>query len=296
MGFFNGDLDLNFLAVGETITLTYDITVDDGNGLPATQSPLTVTITGTNDQPVITAQIPDFDVIEAAGNGLTTVNQTGSLGFSDLDINDTLTVAESFTGATWSGGQLTVEQSNALDLFTINPGNGDWAFNGDLDLNFLAVGETITLTYDITVDDGNGLPATQSPLTVTITGTNDQPVITAQIPDFDVIEAAGNGLTTVNQTGSLGFSDLDINDTLTVAESFTGATWSGGQLTPEQSNALDLFTINPGNGDWAFNGDLDLNFLAVGETITLTYDITVDDGNGTTRHSKPSHRHHHRHQ
>ena len=123
----------------------------------------------------------DFDVIEAAGNGLTTVNQTGSLGFLGLDINDTLTVAESFTGATWSGGQLTPEQSNALDLFTINPGNGDWAFNGDLDLNFLAVGETITLTYDITVDDGNGLPATQSPLTVTITGTNDQPVITVKL-------------------------------------------------------------------------------------------------------------------
>ena len=166
---------------------------------------LTVTITGTNDQPVITAEIPDFQVIEAAGDGLTTVNQSGSLGFDDLDSNDTLSVAESFTGATWSGGQLTAEQSNALDPFSINPGNGDWNFNGDLDLNFLAVGETITLTYDITVDDGNGLPATQSPLTVTITGTNDQPVITAQIPDFHVIEAAGNGLTTVNQTGSLGF-------------------------------------------------------------------------------------------
>ena len=96
--------------------------------------------------------------------------------FSDLDTNDSHIVQDTLLNADWSGGALTPAQENALDLFVID-NDGNWSFNGDLDLDFLAVGESITLTYEITVSDGNGLPATQNPLTVTLTGTNDQPVI-----------------------------------------------------------------------------------------------------------------------
>ncbi|MGG7095938.1 VCBS domain-containing protein, partial [Shewanella indica] len=38
---------VQFLAVGETITLSFDVTVDDGNGGTDTET-VTVTITGTN--------------------------------------------------------------------------------------------------------------------------------------------------------------------------------------------------------------------------------------------------------
>ena len=84
------------------------------------------------------------------------------------------------------------------------------------------------------------------------------------------------------QSGQLLFSDLDTNDSHIVQDTLLNADWSGGALTC--TGKSDLFVIN-----WSFNGDLDLDFLAVGESITLTYEITVS-------HSKPTHRHPHRHQ
>ena len=256
--------------------------------LPATQNPLTVTLTGTNDQPVIDVQIPDFQVQEDLDQaGPTTVAQSGQLLFSDLDTNDSHIVQDTLLNADWSGGALTPAQENALDLFVID-NDGNWSFNGDLDLDFLAVGESITLTYEITVSDGNGLPATQNPLTVTLTGTNDQPVIDVQIPDFQVQEDLDQaGPTTVAQSGQLTlFSDLDTNDSHIVQDTLLNADWSGGALTPAQENALDLFVID-NDGNWSFNGDLDLDFLAVGESITLTYEITVSDGNGLPATQNP---------
>ncbi len=42
----------DFLAAGETLTATYNVTVNDGHGGTSTQ-PVTFTVTGTNDAPVL---------------------------------------------------------------------------------------------------------------------------------------------------------------------------------------------------------------------------------------------------
>ena len=42
--------DLDFLAAGETVTLVFTITVDDGNGGTDTQD-VTILVTGSNDAP-----------------------------------------------------------------------------------------------------------------------------------------------------------------------------------------------------------------------------------------------------
>ena len=199
-------ISTRYLAVGESITLTYEITVSDGNGLPATQNPLTVTLTGTNDQPVIDVQIPDFQVQEDLDQaGPTTVAQSGQLLFSDLDTNDSHIVQDTLLNADWSGGALTPAQENALDLFVID-NDGNWSFNGDLDLDFLAVGESITLTYEITVSDGNGLPTplkTHSP-SPSQAPTTSRSLTSKSTTDFQVQEDLDQaGPTTVAQSGQL---------------------------------------------------------------------------------------------
>ncbi len=58
-------------------------------------------------------------------------------------------------------------------------GSDAWTFSAqDKSFDYLAAGETLTLTYTVQVDDGHGGVVSQ-PVTITVTGTNDTPVITS---------------------------------------------------------------------------------------------------------------------
>ena len=84
-----------YLAEGEVITVKYTITVtdDSGAGNAAETQEITLTITGTNDAPVIeSVSTPDtIDDTDAADRFLT--NVTGSVVVTDADSTDTLTYA-----------------------------------------------------------------------------------------------------------------------------------------------------------------------------------------------------------
>lgn len=301
----------DFLAHGETLTLTYDVTVTDNNGASSTQQ-VTVQVGANNDKPVITVAGSDFsaavreDVDVAAGDVL---KDTGLVTFTDTDLSDTHTVHVSYTGAVGGNGG-TVSSAlggaggallTALTVPAAALGAGNHSFNWDFALDnqlvqYLAVGETITVTYAITVsDNSNGTNDTSVPqtVTVTITGTNDEPTITSSLTDASaivpelpnltgsaVLDAAG---------GTVTFGDADLTDTHQITQSATNFVWSGGGLTPTQIadlTAASARTLTPhdstgtGNGsiDWTYKiTDAALDFLAKDETLTVTYDITVAD-------------------
>ncbi len=177
--------DLDFLAEGETVTAVFTVTVDDQKGGTATQD-VTVTITGTNDAPTLTAT----DVAGAITEG-SVLSDTGSIAFADLDLTDrpTATFVPTSVEAVRHDGSTTVEadQQTAIEAaFSISPesynaNNGTIAWDYSIaegDLDFLAEGETVTAVFTVTVDDQKGGTATQD-VTVTITGTNDAPTLTA---------------------------------------------------------------------------------------------------------------------
>ncbi|WP_345867948.1 VCBS domain-containing protein, partial [Shewanella algae] len=271
---------VQFLAVGETITLSFTLTVTDAFGASDSQ-PVTVTITGTNDAPVLSidmsgAVTEDVDVI----NGM--LSDSGDLSFTDVDINDSHSVGSSYNGdVLWSGGALDQATQDALAAgFSVD--NAGWSYDiANSLVQFLAVGETITLSFDVTVDDGNGGTDTDT-VTVTITGTNDAPVLSidmsgAVTEDVDVV----NGM--LSDSGDLSFTDVDINDSHSVGSSYNGdVLWSGGALDQATQDALAAgFSVD--NAGWSYDiANSLVQFLAVGETITLSFDVTVDDGNGGT--------------
>ncbi|WP_345886080.1 retention module-containing protein [Shewanella algae] len=271
---------VQFLAVGETITLSFDVSVDDGNGGTDTDT-VTVTITGTNDAPVLSidmsgAVTEDVDVI----NGM--LSDSGDLSFTDVDINDSHSVGSSYNGdVLWSGGALDQATQDALAAgFSVD--NAGWSYDiANSLVQFLAVGETITLSFDVTVDDGNGGTDTDT-VTVTITGTNDAPVLSidmsgAVTEDVDVVAGM------LSDSGDLSFTDVDINDSHSVGSSYNGdVLWSGGALDQATQDALAAgFSVD--NAGWIYDiANSLVQFLAVGETITLSFDVTVDDGNGGT--------------
>ena len=280
------EAELDFLAAGETVTVVYTITVDDANGGTDTQD-VTVTITGANDAPVIAV----VDVAGSITEG-TTLSDAGSITFTDLDLTDTSTATEATKSVTTTLTLTAAQQTAIEDAFTIsadagntNDGTINWNYTiTEAELDFLAAGETVTVVYTITVDDANGGTDIQD-VTVTITGSTDAPVI-AVVDDTGSITEG----TTLNDSGSITFTDLDLTDTPTAAE-ITKSVTTTLTLTAAQQTAIeDAFSISPDAGN-ANNGTInwdytiteaELDFLAAGETVTVVYTITVDDGNGGT--------------
>ena len=280
------DADLDFLAAGETVTVVFTITVDDGNGGTDTQD-VTINITGSNDAPVI-AIVDVTGTITEGG----TVSETGSITFTDLDLTDTPTATEA-TASVTTALTLTAPQQAAIEnAFTISAAGGNtnngtinWDYTiADADLDFLAVGETVTVVFTITVDDGNGGTDTQD-VTINITGSNDAPVI-AIVDVTGTITEGG----TVSETGSITFTDLDLTDLPTATEATASVTTALTLTAPQQAAIENAFTISAAGGNtnngtinWDYTiADADLDFLAVGETVTVVFTITVDDGNGGT--------------
>ncbi|MFN9411852.1 MAG: beta strand repeat-containing protein, partial [Pirellula sp.] len=294
--FNSGSEHFNYLATGESLVLTYTITVTDSQSTTDTQT-VVVTIHGTNDTPTITV----VDVNGAVTEDATTPNLTdsGSVTFAEVDDTDILTSSvalsnTSTTGPTIPSG-LATALSGAVSLAQTGTNDGTIAWNFSLAnslTQYLAAGETVTATYTITVTDDSGTAnnsATRD-VTVVITGTNDVPTITVVDVNGTVTEDAATP--TLTDSGSITFLEVDDTDILTSSvalsnTSTTGPTIPSG-LATALSNALSLTQTGTNDGTIAWNFSLAnslTQYLAAGETVTATYTITVTDDSGTANNT-----------
>ncbi|MUK91775.1 retention module-containing protein [Aliivibrio fischeri] len=237
------------LSNGEVQTETFEVVADDGNGGTVTHT-VTVEVTGTNDLPEIT----DTSVTTGAVEHRTTESATGDLILEDVDALDT---------HTW-----TVEANSNDDLGTFSvDANGKWTFNlntNSASVIALGVGETLEITYVVQVEDNHGGIDSQE-VTITVTGSNDGPVIsgtdTGAVVEDTVAEASGQ----------LEATDADVNDT---------ATWS----VTDGAGVYGSLTVDS-TGKWTYvldNTLTDTQAISNGEVKTETFEIVVDDGNGGT--------------
>jgi T1SS-143 domain-containing protein len=286
---------LDGLAWNETATLTIPYTVDDGDGDKVTRN-IVVTISGSNDRPVIADEPADIQLSEQGGDVQgqpTDIGSSGQIAFTDFDLNDGHTASVAFKGAAWSAQGLDIPQqtlgllNGALKLGLVAPtvggqGNIDWTFSlEDQFVDFLAPGETMTITYEITLADNSGTAnatAAVRTITVTVTGAEDTPFATSEVLDGTVYENAiaseltGNLMSLVNHGGDLhgGFTveATDLSSSLTALR-------SGGQplhfsvdsdtntLTARAGGAsgpvVFTFVVDRLTGDYAFSleGKLD---------------------------------------
>ena len=131
---------------------------------------------------------------------------------------------------------------------------------------------------------------------MTVTGANDAVVITSGPESGSVAEqpnttgSSSLDTTTPVPTGTLAFTDVDLSDTHPVSVAVDSAVWSGDPFSSRPTTLNDLQTAlddalhdstgtGAGGVDWTFAiPDKDLDFLGAGETLTVTYDVTVSDG------------------
>ncbi|MFN0264741.1 beta strand repeat-containing protein [Tepidamorphus sp. 3E244] len=245
-----------------------DVSVSDGVGGSATQS-IAVTVNNVNETPVLTADTAS--ATEDAGAGSTASgNLLANDDDGDASVTQDLDVAD-VDGNLPSSGTITV--TDADGTLSVNAETGAFTYtvnNGSASVQALGVGETLVKVFTYTAaDEGAPSQSAQSTLTVTINGTNDQPVATANtasVTEDTQTSATGNVLTD-------GTADSD-PDGDALAVTTTGAqAGSHGSVTID-ANGNYTYTLN--------NGAPAVQALGAGETLTDTFSYSISDGNGGT--------------
>ena len=180
-----------------TLTDTFSVQSADG-----TTQNITVTITGTNDVPVI-GGISSGSVKEDVGVSGGNIVASGALTISDVDTGESSFVAQSDVAGNYGS------------LFSIDE-NGNWSYHADNSnaaIQQLPEGATLTDTFSVQSADG-----TTQNITVTITGTNDVPVI-GGISSGSVKEDVGVSGGNMVASGALTISDVDTGESSFVAQS-----------------------------------------------------------------------------
>ncbi|WP_256584832.1 VCBS domain-containing protein, partial [Pseudomonas sp. Irchel s3a18] len=259
-----------YLAQGQAVTETYRVTISDGHGSSVTQN-VTITITGTNDAPTVTAAEVESGAVAEDG---TTV-ASGSFAFGDVDLADDAHVA-SVSAPTGTLGTLV---ANVSDESTGDAaGSVGWTYTlSNSAAQYLAEGQIKTEVFTVTLTDDFGATVTKD-VTITLTGTNDQPTLT--ITDTTGAMNEGNAAATLSDSGVLSFADLDSNDVVTVSQtSNDDIAWSGGTLDAAQAAALVAgFSVD--QGSWNYSSSQHLDFLRAGETISFSYAVIASDNSG----------------
>jgi VCBS repeat-containing protein len=291
------DKAFDFLADGEILTLTYTATVDDGHG-GVVSKPITVTVLGTNDTPLITSDPQTATISEKADTHGSAMPDTasGAITFTDADLTDThaanITIVYA-TGVT-TGLLNGAVPSEWLSLGPLSDstdggqGSQSWSFSApDSYFDYLADGEVVTLTYTVEVADHHGGFTSQN-IVVTVNGSNDAPVI-ANIAQLNLVEQTDTAPLTA--AIPVTFTDADLSDvghTAAVTHAVASGTTTG--LALDEATLIALVkagTVTKASGSSA--GSVDLNFsaastafdyLSAGEKLTLTYTVVIDDHDG----------------
>ncbi|WP_374240632.1 VCBS domain-containing protein [Zoogloea sp.] len=289
----------NYLAKGETLTLTYTVGVTDLANTSTTKS-ITINITGTNDVPVI-GVIAQTDLNEQTDTAALTA--TIPVSFTDADLAD-VGHSASVTAVVATGQTAGLALDDAGLIALVTPGAVSKAAGGSAGslslgfsapasaLDYLADGQVLTLTYTVAIDDGDGAVVSQD-FVVTVTGTNDVPLLSATDVTGAVSEAGGSGL--LSDSGTIGFTDVDVTDLPTAtfavasisavkADGLTPLVLSGAQQTAigaAFSLAPDVANTHDGTIGWDYSiAETEVDFLAAGEQVTAVFTVTVNDGKG----------------
>ena len=244
----NSKSTVQALAAGQSLTEVYTCTVSDGAG-GTDSATLTITITGTNDAPVVAA--------DAVGTGENTILNENVPAASDVDG----TIASYALGTTVAEGSLSFNS------------DGSYSFDPGTDFDDLAAGATRDVTFTYTATDNDGAVSAEETVTITITGTNDAPVATAkgnQIAE-DAVSVSGNMVTDDDGTGV----DSDIEgDPLSVSAIDNSGADLYGTLTLDNTDGSYTYTID--------NSNPVVQALGAGQSLTEVYTYTVSDGQGGT--------------
>ncbi|MEZ9200689.1 beta strand repeat-containing protein, partial [Shewanella sp. 10N.286.54.B9] len=282
---------VNALAQGEMHDETFLITVTDEHGA-FSQQLVTVTVTGTNDIPVLT--INDTEGAVTEDDDTPTLSDSGALSFTDVDNGDNHTISFAHVGnVVWSGGALTQGQVDAFIAgFSADSDSWDYAVLNSL-TQFLSEGETVDLSFEVTVTDSFGATDTET-VNITINGDNDAPIITEVIPvvvseeglDNGIIDNVGVPSDTTDlkeNSGVISFTDSDAQNSSVFDISLSGP-------TTNMFSDAQLITWSWDNNSKTLTGSVGQNAIMSITLGTVTANLTgFEIGYTVTLHNSIDH-------
>ena len=272
---FKPSAEAEKLLAGENANFNLTITVDDGSDAPnsSTEENLHITITGTNEAPVINGGELTLEATED-----TAITVGDKLDVSDDRVNEgnlSYSVAAGEGAASSNAGNMAAGQYGTLFI------NADGTYSYQLNNQMQAVqelgedSEPLEETFTIFVKDQDGAEVAKT-VTVTINGTNDAPVLSLDTPVLTIKEGS-----TAEVGGTASATDVDKGDTL----SYTLKDGTLSEETGEYAYETDYgtFYINKETGAYRFelNNTLDaVKNLRPTDVVDAKVTVVVDDGHG----------------
>ncbi|MBZ9746342.1 VCBS domain-containing protein, partial [Mesorhizobium sp. CO1-1-7] len=235
------------------------------------------------------------------------LSTTGTLTVTDADLSDTVSSSVTTVVASGTTAGLGLTNTQLLAMLAVTPTSGlaanptdthnlGWTFNsGTQAFDYLAVGQSLTLTYTVQSTDNNAASDTQT-VTVTVNGTNDAPDI--HLVGTGTPDTASATLTETNAglstTGTLTVTDADLSDTVSSSVTTVVASGTTAGLGLTNTQLLAMLAVTPTSGlaanptdthnlGWTFNsGTQAFDYLAVGQSLTLTYTVQSTDNNAAS--------------
>ncbi|RUM78219.1 MAG: hypothetical protein DSZ13_00220, partial [Candidatus Thioglobus sp.] len=259
------------LAKGVTATDEFTVASIDG-----TEAVITITITGTNDAPVIDSTVEQTGAL-TEDHAIATA--TGMVIATDADMGDSLTYSVNNTQGTY--GSISLDTQTGQWTYTIDNTAGSAT-------QALAKAEQATDNFSVTVTDGED--STSQEIVISITGTNDAPIATTDNvttnedtsviidvlandsdvdgDDLTVTSAtANNGTVSINADGTLGYQGKqDFNGTDTIT--YTVDDGKGG--TDTATVTVDIAAVN--DAPTIVSG---ISSVSMSETESNIYDLSA---------------------
>ncbi|TKB26271.1 tandem-95 repeat protein [Desulfopila sp. IMCC35006] len=265
------------LGVGQSLTETFHYTMRDAANATSA-STLTVTINGTNDAPQAVADTVSIAEDQASVAGNIVINDT------DVDTGDAKTVS------TLAGGTIGSALTTAYGSLLLNV-DGSYTYtldNGNTLVQELGIGQILVETFTYTMKD-TANETSSSTLTVTINGTNDQPVLTpsgislAQTEDLTTAFTVTNLLT--NASAKAMWSDTDAGTAMGIAITSASGTDAASSMTGTweyqlSGNAWTPFPVVSAESALLLPGDAQVRFVVTANsqidsrnsgTVSLSY-------------------------
>ena len=278
------------LAVGQTVTVTYEVTVDDplgGDGVLAdavTGPPESNCGDGTETDCTTTTPVRALEI---------TKTSSPATALPGATITYTITV-ENTGGAPYAGADLATFEDDLSEILddarytgqTASVGNVSYAqpilsWEGPLD-----PGDTATITYTVIVDDpgtGDGVltnAVVGPPESNCDTGAETGCVTTTPVRSLGITKSSdaagavlpGDTVTYSVEIENTGQVDYTAGDPATFSDDLT-------EVLDDAGDPANITVTPTGQGTATF-ADPDLTWsgpLAAGETVTVTYEVTVDD-------------------
>ncbi|MGF6313289.1 VCBS repeat-containing protein, partial [Bradyrhizobium sp. i1.8.4] len=282
----------NALAGGVSATDSFTAYVKDGSTGSASTA-VNFAITGTNDNPTVTAGAQSVQLVEAGVGTAGTASASITLTKGDPDTGDAAVYdGAALTGNGWSTGNggATYTKTGTYGTATLTTATGVVSYalnNAASSTNALAGGASATDSFTVYVKDGSTGSASTA-VNFAITGTNDNPTVTAGAQSVQLVEAGVGTAGTASASITLTKGDPDTGDAAVYDGAvLTGNGWStsNGGATYTKTGIYGTATLTTATGVVSYtldNADPDTNALAQGASVSDNFTVYVKDGSTGT--------------